>query len=199
MESARMAFARSRRAGWPAALASCDIEVFCAWRRLLCESMAKIAAASRAFSGFLADAATRCFHNNAISAAIVTNCINCPAHGPDPSHCGTIRGCQYSAKTSPMSDSFVFTSESVSEGHPDKIADQISDGILDAILAEDPRARVACETLVKTGVVIVAGEITTEAWVDFEQIVRETVVDIGYDDSKMGFDGHSCARSEERR
>ena len=92
-----------------------------------------------------------------------------------------------------MSDSFVFTSESVSEGHPDKIADQISDGILDAILAEDPKARVACETLVKTGVVIVAGEITTEAWVDFEQIVRETVVDIGYDDSKMGFDGHSCA------
>jgi S-adenosylmethionine synthetase len=87
----------------------------------------------------------------------------------------------------------VFTSESVSEGHPDKIADQISDGILDAILAEDPRARVACETLVKTGVVIVAGEITTEAWVDFEQIVRETVVEIGYDDSKMGFDGHSCA------
>jgi S-adenosylmethionine synthetase len=92
-----------------------------------------------------------------------------------------------------MSDSYVFTSESVSEGHPDKIADQISDGILDAILAEDPRARVACETLVKTGVVIVAGEITTEAWVDFEQIVRETVVEIGYDDSKMGFDGHSCA------
>jgi S-adenosylmethionine synthetase len=92
-----------------------------------------------------------------------------------------------------MSDSFVFTSESVSEGHPDKIADQISDAILDAILAEDPRARVACETLVKTGVVIVAGEITTEAWVDFEQIVRDTVVDIGYDDSKMGFDGHSCA------
>ena len=92
-----------------------------------------------------------------------------------------------------MTDSFLFTSESVSEGHPDKIADQISDGILDAILARDPRARVACETLVKTGVVIVAGEITTEAWVDFEQIVRETVVEIGYDDSKMGFDGHSCA------
>ncbi len=87
----------------------------------------------------------------------------------------------------------MFTSESVSEGHPDKIADQISDGILDAILAKDPRARVACETLVKTGVVIVAGEITTEAWVDFEQIVSETVVDIGYNDSKMGFDGHSCA------
>ena len=92
-----------------------------------------------------------------------------------------------------MSDSFVFTSESVSEGHPDKIADQISDGILDAILAEDPSARVACETLVKTGVVIVAGEITTSAWVDFEEIVRSTVVDIGYTDSDMGFDGHSCA------
>ena len=92
-----------------------------------------------------------------------------------------------------MSDSFVFTSESVSEGHPDKIADQISDGILDAILAEDPGARVACETLVKTGVVIVAGEITTSAWVDFEEIVHSTVVNIGYTDSDMGFDGHSCA------
>ena len=92
-----------------------------------------------------------------------------------------------------MSDSYVFTSESVSEGHPDKIADQISDGILDAILAEDASARVACETLVKTGVVIVAGEITTAAWVDFEEIVRSTVVEIGYDDSAMGFDGHSCA------
>ena len=92
-----------------------------------------------------------------------------------------------------MSDSYVFTSESVSEGHPDKIADQISDGVLDAILAEDSSARVACETLVKTGVVIVAGEITTSAWVDFEEIVRSTVVEIGYDDSAMGFDGHSCA------
>jgi S-adenosylmethionine synthetase len=92
-----------------------------------------------------------------------------------------------------MNDAFVFTSESVSEGHPDKIADQISDGILDAIIAEDPRARVACETLVKTGAVVLAGEITTSTWVDFEAIVRETVVDIGYDDSAMGFDGHSCA------
>ena len=92
-----------------------------------------------------------------------------------------------------MSDSFLFTSESVSEGHPDKIADQISDGILDAILAEDTNARVACETLVKTGMVIVAGEITTSAWVDFEEIVRRTVTDIGYDNSDMGFDGHSCA------
>jgi S-adenosylmethionine synthetase len=92
-----------------------------------------------------------------------------------------------------MSEAFVFTSESVSEGHPDKIADQISDGILDAIIAEDPAARVACETLVKTGAVVLAGEITTSTWVDFEAIVRKTVVDIGYDDSDMGFDGHSCA------
>ncbi len=92
-----------------------------------------------------------------------------------------------------MSDSFLFTSESVSEGHPDKIADQISDAILDAIIAEDPGARVACETMVKTGVVIVAGEITTSAWVDFEEIVRDTVLDIGYNDSDMGFDGASCA------
>ena len=92
-----------------------------------------------------------------------------------------------------MSDSFLFTSESVSEGHPDKIADQISDAILDAIIAEDPGARVACETMVKTGVVIVAGEITTSAWVDFEEIVRTTVLEIGYNDSDVGFDGASCA------
>ena len=92
-----------------------------------------------------------------------------------------------------MSDSFVFTSESVSEGHPDKIADQISDAILDAIIADDPAARVACETMVKTGVAIVAGEITTSAWVDIEDVVRNTVLDIGYTDSSMGFDGASCA------
>ncbi len=92
-----------------------------------------------------------------------------------------------------MSDSFVFTSESVSEGHPDKIADQISDAILDAILDADIKARVACETLIKTGMVIVAGEITTSAWVDIEEIVRKTVLDIGYTDSSMGFDGASCA------
>ena len=91
-----------------------------------------------------------------------------------------------------MSKSFSFTSESVSEGHPDKVADQISDAILDAILKADPRGRVACETLVKTGVVIVAGEITTSAWVDVEAIVRKTVLDIGYDTSDMGFDGASC-------
>src|ERR1700744_2065216 len=88
--------------------------------------------------------------------------------------------------------SFSFTSESVSEGHPDKVADQISDGILDAILAADPKGRVACETLVKTGVGIVAGEVPTSAWVDVEAIVRKTVLDIGYDTSDMGFDGASC-------
>ncbi len=92
-----------------------------------------------------------------------------------------------------MSDSFLFTSESVSEGHPDKIADQISDAILDAIIAEDPKARVACETMVKTGVAIVAGEITTSAWVDIEDIVRSTVLEIGYNSSAMGFDGASCS------
>ena len=88
--------------------------------------------------------------------------------------------------------SFLFTSESVSEGHPDKVADQISDAVLDAIIAQDPRARVACETLVKTGVAIVAGEVTTTAWVDIEALVRKTVLDIGYNSSEMGFDGASC-------
>ena len=91
-----------------------------------------------------------------------------------------------------MSRSFSFTSESVSEGHPDKVADQISDAVLDAILTVDPRGRVACETMVKTGVVIVAGEVTTSAWVDVEALVRKTVLDIGYDHSDMGFDGASC-------
>ena len=91
-----------------------------------------------------------------------------------------------------MSNSFVFTSESVSEGHPDKVADQISDAVLDAILTHDKRGRVACETLVKTGVVIVAGEVTTSAWVDIEALVRRTVLDIGYNSSEMGFDGASC-------
>src|ERR1700726_293765 len=91
-----------------------------------------------------------------------------------------------------MTRSFSFTLESVSEGHPDKVADQISDAVLDAIIAADPKGRVACETLVKTGVVIVAGEVTTSAWVDVEAIVRKTVLDIGYDTSDMGFDGASC-------
>jgi len=92
-----------------------------------------------------------------------------------------------------MTDTFLFTSESVSEGHPDKIADQISDAILDAVLKLDPDARVACETMVKTGMAIIAGEVTTSAWVDLEEIVRGTIIGIGYTDSTMGFDGHSCA------
>ena len=91
-----------------------------------------------------------------------------------------------------MANNYVFTSESVSEGHPDKVADQISDAVLDAILAQDKRGRVACETLIKTGVVIVAGEVTTSAWVDVEALVRKTVLDIGYNSSDMGFDGASC-------
>ncbi len=87
----------------------------------------------------------------------------------------------------------LFTSESVSEGHPDKIADQISDAVLDAILEQDPKARVACETYVKTGMVMVGGEITTSAWVDIEEITRNTVREIGYVHSDMGFDANSCA------
>ncbi|MDA9108801.1 methionine adenosyltransferase [Woeseiaceae bacterium] len=92
-----------------------------------------------------------------------------------------------------MSHSYLFTSESVSEGHPDKISDQVSDAILDAIIEQDKSARVACETMVKTGMAIVAGEITTDAVIDVENIVRKTIIDIGYTDSDMGFDGGSCA------
>ena len=92
-----------------------------------------------------------------------------------------------------MSNGYIFTSESVSEGHPDKVADQISDAVLDAMLAQDKRARVACETLVKTGVAIVAGEVTTNAWVDLEKIVRGVITDIGYTSSNVGFDGNTCA------
>ena len=91
-----------------------------------------------------------------------------------------------------MSSAYLFTSESVSEGHPDKVADQISDAVLDAIIEKDPQARVACETLIKTGVAIVAGEITTSAWVDLEQIVRDTICEIGYTSSDVGFDGQTC-------
>lgn len=87
----------------------------------------------------------------------------------------------------------LFTSESVSEGHPDKIADQISDAVLDEILKQDPKARVACETYVKTGMALVGGEITTSAWVDVENIARQVICDIGYTSSEMGFDGQSCA------
>jgi len=88
---------------------------------------------------------------------------------------------------------YLFTSESVTEGHPDKIADQISDGILDAILAQDPVGRVACETLVTTGLAIIAGEITTNCYVDFPKIVRETIKDVGYTRAKYGFDYETCA------
>ena len=89
--------------------------------------------------------------------------------------------------------SYLFTSESVSEGHPDKIADQISDAVLDEILKQDPKARVACETYVKTGMALVGGEITTSAWVDIENLTRQVICDIGYKHSEMGFDSNSCA------
>lgn len=92
-----------------------------------------------------------------------------------------------------MSNNTIFTSESVSEGHPDKMSDQISDAILDALLAQDPNARVACETMVKTGMVVLAGEITSSAQIDYEQITRDVILDIGYDSSDVGFDGASCA------
>ena len=92
-----------------------------------------------------------------------------------------------------MAEYSLFTSESVSEGHPDKIADQISDAVLDEILKQDQNARVAVETMVKTGMAIVAGEVTTSAWVDLEDIVRSTICDIGYTSSEMGFDGQTCA------
>ena len=91
-----------------------------------------------------------------------------------------------------MSDRTLFTSESVTEGHPDKIADQVSDAVLDAILTQDPMARVACETMLTTGLCIVAGEITTSAYVDINQLARQTIIGIGYNDGDMGFDGRSC-------
>jgi len=86
----------------------------------------------------------------------------------------------------------LFTSESVTEGHPDKMCDQISDAVLDALLAKDPMARVACETAIKTGFVLLLGEITTTAFVDFDKLVRQVVTDIGFDDSSKGFDGNTC-------
>ena len=88
---------------------------------------------------------------------------------------------------------YLFTSESVSEGHPDKVADQISDTVLDAIFEQDPSARVACETMINTGMVVISGEITTSAWVDMPQVVRDTIQEIGYTSSDMGFDAKSCA------
>ncbi len=96
-------------------------------------------------------------------------------------------------RNSQKSDKHLFTSESVTMGHPDKVADHISDAILDAMLAQDPKSRVACETLVTTGLVVVAGEITTEAYVDIPEVVRKTVKEIGYDDPSIGFDGDDCA------
>lgn len=92
-----------------------------------------------------------------------------------------------------MQNDYLFTSESVSEGHPDKICDQISDAVLDAILEQDKTARVACETYVKTGMVLVGGEVTTSAWVDIEELTRKVILDIGYTSSDMGFDGKSCS------
>src|ERR687893_1085391 len=87
---------------------------------------------------------------------------------------------------------FLFTSESVTEGHPDKIADQVSDSVLDAVLADDPEGRVACETLITTGLVVVAGEISTETYVDIPRLVRDRVAEIGYTHSEWGFDAHTC-------
>ena len=91
------------------------------------------------------------------------------------------------------SNEHLFTSESVTEGHPDKICDQVSDGVLDAVLQDDPTGRVACEALVNTGLVIVAGEITTETYVDIPKLVRQTLHSIGYDRAKYGFDADTCA------
>ena len=92
-----------------------------------------------------------------------------------------------------MAEKILISSESVTEGHPDKLADQISDGVLDAILEQDPMARVACETLVSTGSIMVAGEITTTAYVDIPGVARKAVLDVGYDRAKYGFDGETCS------
>ena len=96
--------------------------------------------------------------------------------------------------TQPLSENeYLFTSESVTEGHPDKVADQISDGVLDAVLRDDPTGRVACETLVNTGLVVVSGEISTSTYVDIQEIARETIRKIGYTDADLGFSADSCA------
>ena len=92
-----------------------------------------------------------------------------------------------------MLKDYIFTSESVTEGHPDKMADGISDAILDALLAKDPNARVACETMITTGMTVVAGEITANQRIDKRDVVRQKIIDIGYDHSDKGFDGHTCA------
>src|SRR5216117_3058056 len=95
--------------------------------------------------------------------------------------------------TSLQDNEYLFTSESVTEGHPDKVADQISDGVLDAVLKDDPYGRVACETLVNTGLVVVSGEISTNTFVDIQAVVRETVRKIGYTDAELGFSADACA------
>ena len=96
-------------------------------------------------------------------------------------------------RLAPSPKNYLFTSESVTEGHPDKIADQISDGVLDAVMTEDPTGRVACETLVTTGLVVVAGEITTTAHLDYTEIARQVIRDVGYTRAKFGFDADTCA------
>ena len=102
-------------------------------------------------------------------------------------------------QVSPAMSNYLFTSESVSEGHPDKVADQISDAVLDAILAQDKRARVACETMVKTGVAIVAGEVTTSAWIDLEALTRKVILDIGYNSSRSRLRRRHLRRAEHDR
>ena len=98
----------------------------------------------------------------------------------------------YSSHIFCMSEKFLFTSESVTEGHPDKVCDQVSDAILDAILTQDPEGRVAVECLIKTGFIVVAGEVTTSAVIDVSEIARKTISDIGYNSSEVGFDGNNC-------
>ncbi len=110
-----------------------------------------------------------------------------------PSKTCKIAGFPPSLRKQEMSDKYLFTSESVSEGHPDKVADQISDAVLDALLEQDKYARVACETMVKTGMVLVGGEVTTTGWVDIDALARQVIKDIGYDNPKYGFDWESCA------
>src|SRR5437763_5645303 len=112
---------------------------------------------------------------------------------PSPS-VRTRRGSSPQPMSQPLSENeYLFTSESVTEGHPDKVADQISDGVLDAVMREDPKGRVACETLVNTGLVVVSGEISTDTYVDIQGVARDTIKKIGYTDAAFGFDCETCA------